>query len=137
MLKKSITYTDYNGVERTEDFWFNLSKAEIMEMEMSTTGGLAELIKKIVQVQDAPAIIKIFKDLILKAYGEKSADGKHFMKEDENGRPLADMFKQTGSVLKSFHGISSGCGMRPAKLVNGIIPADAAESQNKAIASGK
>lgn len=132
MLKKSITYTDYNGVERTEDFWFNLSKAEIMEMEMSTTGGLAELIKKIVQVQDAPAIIKIFKDLILKAYGEKSADGKHFMKEDENGRPLADMFKQTEAYSNLFMELAQDADAA-AKFVNGIIPADAAESQNKAL----
>ena len=60
MLKKTITYTDYNGSERTEDFYFNLSKAEIMEMELSTTGGLAEMIQKIVSAQDSPAIIKIF-----------------------------------------------------------------------------
>ena len=61
MLKKTITYTDYNGSERTEDFYFNLTKAEIMEMEMSTTGGLAEMIQRIVAAQDTPAIIKIFK----------------------------------------------------------------------------
>ena len=76
MLKKTITYNDYNGTQRTEDFYFNLSKAEIMEMEMGTTGGLAEMIQRIVAAQDAPAIIKVFKDLVLKAYGEKSADGK-------------------------------------------------------------
>ena len=78
MLKKTITYTDFNGTERTEDFYFNLTKAEIMEMEMGTTGGMAEMITKIVAAQDAPAIIKIFKELVLKAYGEKSADGKRF-----------------------------------------------------------
>ena len=82
MLKKSITYVDYNGTERTETFHFNLSKAELMEMEMGTTGGLAEMINKIVQTQDAPAIIKVFKDLILKAYGERSADGKRFEKKN-------------------------------------------------------
>ena len=60
MLKKTITYVDYNGVERTEDKYFNLSKAEIMEMELSTTGGLAEMITKIVAAQDTPALIKIF-----------------------------------------------------------------------------
>ena len=65
MLKKTITYTDYNGFERTEDFYFNLTKAEVVEMEMSTTGGLAEMIKKIVAAQDAPSIIAIFKKLIL------------------------------------------------------------------------
>ena len=67
MIKESITYTDYNGVERKEDFYFNLTKAEIMEMEMSTKGGLAEMIQRIVAAQDQPAIIKIFKDLIIKA----------------------------------------------------------------------
>ena len=67
MLKKNIKYTDYNGVERDEPFYFNLSKAEIMEMEMSTVGGFAEMIEKIVAAQDTPTLIKIFKDLILKA----------------------------------------------------------------------
>ena len=83
MLKKTITYTDYNGVERKEDFYFNLTKAEIMEMEMSISGGLTEMINRIVAAQDAPAIIKIFKELVLKAYGVKSPDGKRFIKSDE------------------------------------------------------
>ena len=131
MLKKTIKYTDYNGVERTEDFWFNLSKAEIMEMELSTTGGLAELIQKIVQEQDAPAIIKIFKNLVLKAYGEKSPDGKHFLKEDENGRPLADMFKQTEAYSNLFMELATDAD-EAAKFVNGIIPADAANAHKNA-----
>ena len=63
MLKKTITYKDYNDVERTEDFYFNLSKAEIMEMEMGTTGGLAEMITRVVAAQDTPSVVKIFKDL--------------------------------------------------------------------------
>ena len=82
MLKKTITYTDYNGTERTEDFYFNLTKAELMEMELSTSGGLADAIQRIVAAQDAPAIVKIFKDLVLKANGEKSPDGKRFIKSD-------------------------------------------------------
>ena len=65
MLKKTIKYEDYNGVERNEDFYFNLSEAEIMEMELSVTGGLTEMINKIVTTQDGPAIIKLFKDLVL------------------------------------------------------------------------
>ena len=71
MLKKTITYTDYNGNERTEDFYFNLTKAECMEMELSTTGGLEDMVKRIVAAQDMPALIKIWKELVLKAYGEK------------------------------------------------------------------
>ena len=131
MLKKTITYTDYNGIEKTEDFYFNLSKAEIMEMEMSTVGGLAEMIQKIVAAQDAPAIIKIFKDLILKAYGEKSPDGKHFLKEDENGRPLADKFKQTEAYSILFMELATDADAA-AKFVNGIVPVDMEKEQNKA-----
>ena len=123
MLKKTITYTDYNDVERTEDFWFNLSKAEIMEMEMSTTGGLAETIQKVVQKQDAPAIIKLFKDLVLKAYGEKSPDGKRFIKSDE----LALAFSQTEAYSNLFMELATDADAA-AKFINGIIPADAAKA---------
>lgn len=119
MLKKTITYTDYNLVERTEDFWFNLSKAEVMEMEMSTTGGLAETIQRIVQAQDAPAIIKIFKDLVLKAYGVKSPDGKRFIKSEE----LSTAFSQTEAYSQLFMELATDADAA-AKFVNGIIPAN-------------
>lgn len=122
MLKKTITYTDYNGTERTEDFYFNLSQAEIMEMEMSTKGGLAEMIKKIVAAQDAPAIIKIFKDLILKAYGEKDADGKHFIKSEEISRA----FSQTEAYSQLFMELATDAD-EAAKFVNGIVPANVSE----------
>ena len=123
MLKKTITYNDYNDVERTEDFYFNLTKAEIMEMEMTTTGGLAEMIQNIVKAQDAPAIIKIFKDLILKAYGEKSLDGKRFMKIDENGHPLSTKFAQTEAFSILFMELATDANAGAA-FVNGIMPAD-------------
>lgn len=122
MIKKPITYVDYNGVERTEDFYFNLSKAEVMEMELSTTGGLAEMIKRVVAAQDQPAIIKIFKDLILKAYGEKSADGKRFIKSDE----LSMAFSQTEAYSILFMELATDADAA-AKFVNGIVPADAAK----------
>ncbi len=117
MLKKTITYTDYNGTERTEDFYFNLTKAEIMEMEMGTTGGLAEMIKKIVKTQDAPAIIKIFKDLVLKAYGEKSADGRRFIKTDE----IKDGFAQTEAYSQLFMELATDAD-KASEFVNGIVP---------------
>lgn len=117
MLKKTITYTDYNGTERTEDFYFNLTKAEIMEMEMGTTGGLAEMIKKIVKTQDAPAIIKIFKDLVLKAYGEKSADGRRFIKTDE----IRDGFAQTEAYSQLFMELATDA-EKASEFVNGIVP---------------
>ena len=122
MLKKTITYTDYNDNERTEDFYFNLSKAEIMEMEMSTAGGLAEMITKMVATQDAPSIIKIFKELILKAYGEKSPDGKRFNKSEE----LSTAFSQTEAYSILFMELATDADAA-AKFVNGIIPADAAK----------
>ena len=122
MLKKTITYRDYNGIEYTQDFYFNLSKAEIMEMEMGTTGGLAEMITKIVAAQDAPAIIKIFKDLILKSYGEKSADGKRFIKSDE----ISTAFTQTEAYSELFMELATDA-EAAAAFVNGIIPADMAK----------
>jgi hypothetical protein len=119
MLKKTITYTDYNGSERTEDFYFNLTKAEIMEMEMSITGGLAEMITRVVNAQDHPAIIKIFKDLVLKAYGEKSPDGKRFIKSDD----LATAFSQTEAYSTLFMELATDADAA-AKFVNGIVPAN-------------
>ena len=118
MLKKTFTYVDYNGVERTEDHYFNLSKAELMEMELSTTGGLAEMINKIVAAQDAPAIVKIFKELVLKAYGQKSADGRRFIKSKE----LADEFAQTEAYSQLFMELATDADAAAA-FVNGIVPA--------------
>lgn len=127
MLKKTITYTDYNGQERTEDFYFNLNKAEIMEMEMSTAGGLAENIQKIVSAKDAPAIIKIFKDLVLRAYGEKSADGKRFIKNDE----LREAFSQTEAYSELFMQLATDDD-EAAKFINGIVPSDISQKDIKA-----
>lgn len=120
MLKKEITYTDYNGVERKETHYFNLSKAEIMEMEMSTVGGFAEMIQKVVDAQDTPSIVKIFKDLILKAYGEKSPDGKRFIKSDD----LSIAFSQTEAYSVLFMELATNA-ESAAAFVNGIVPSDA------------
>lgn len=119
MIKKTIKYTDYNGVEREEDFLFNLSKAELMEMEMGTTGGLAEMIQKIVASKDAPAIIKIFKELVLKAYGIKSDDGKRFIKSKE----IAEGFAQTEAYSILFMELATDSDAA-ANFIKGIVPAD-------------
>lgn len=129
MITETIKYTDYNGAEREEKFMFNLSKAELMEMEMGTTGGLAEMIQKIVETQDAPSIIKIFKELILKAYGEKSADGKRFIKVNDAGVPLSIGFSQTEAYSQLFMKLATDA-EAAAKFVNGIVPSDIA-SQTK------
>lgn len=130
MLKKTIKYTDYNGVEREEPFYFNLTKAEIMEMEMSTVGGFAEMIEKIVAAQDTPTLIRIFKDLILKAYGEKSPDGRGFIKLDEEGRPLSNKFVQTEAYSELFMELATDAEAATA-FINGIVPADVAKEANK------
>lgn len=123
MITETIKYTDYNGVEREEKFLFNLSKAELMEMEMGTTGGLTEMIQKIVETQDAPSIIKIFKELILKAYGEKSADGKRFIKVNDQGVPLSIGFSQTEAYSQLFMKLATDADAA-AKFVRGIVPGD-------------
>lgn len=117
MLKKTITYTDFNGMERNEDFYFNLTKAEVMEMEMSTVGGLSEMIQRIIAAQDTPSIIKVFKDLVLKSYGEKSADGKRFIKTPE----IAEAFSQTEAYSVLFMELATNADSAAA-FVNGIIP---------------
>ena len=117
MLKETIKYTDYNGVAREEDFYFNLTKAEIMEMELSTSGGLVEMIEKIVKTQDHPSIVKIFKELVLKAYGEKSPDGKRFIKSEE----LSTAFAQTEAYSELFMKLATNADAA-SKFVNGIIP---------------
>ena len=117
MLKKTITYRDYNDTERTEDFYFNLTQTEIMEMELGTTGGLAEMITRIVNAKDSPAIMRIFKDLILKAYGEKSDDGKRFIKSEA----ISTAFSQTEAYSILFMELATD-EKAAAEFVNGIIP---------------
>lgn len=127
MLKKTITYTDYNGTERTEDHYFNLSKAELAEMEMGTAGGLAEMLNRIVAAQDAPAIMKVFKELILKAYGIKSADGKRFVKSEE----ISTEFVQTEAYSVLFMELITDADAIAA-FINGIVPADMAQAAKAA-----
>lgn len=129
MLTKKIKYEDYNGNQREETFCFNLTKAELMEMEMSTSGGLAEMIQSIVQAQDAPAIIKVFKDLVLKAYGEKSPDGKRFIKVNDAGVPLSIGFSQTEAYSQLFMELATDA-EKAAEFINGIVPKDMQQDTN-------
>lgn len=117
MIKKTVTYTDYNGKERTEDFYFNLSKAELVEMELSTQNGFVEYINEIVEAEDRPTLVKIFKDLVLKAYGEKSADGRRFIKSEE----LSTAFSQTEAYTVIFMECVTD-DEAAAKFINGIMP---------------
>lgn len=117
MLKKTVTYVDYNGVERTEDFYFNLSKAEVTEMELSVRGGLSAMLEELVKTGDNARIVEIFKDLVLRSYGEKSADGKRFIKSKE----LSEAFSQTEAYSEIFMELALD-EKAAAAFVNGILP---------------
>lgn len=125
MIKKTVTYDDYNGFSRTEDFYFNLTKAEVMEMQLSTVGGLDTMLKKLVASNDMPSIIKVFKDLVLKAYGEKSPDGRRFIKNDE----LRAEFEQTEAYSIIFMELATD-DKAAAEFINGIVPKDLADQAN-------
>lgn len=123
MLKKTISYVDYDGNDRTEDFWFNLSKAEIVELQLGITGGLTKTLEKIVQEKDNKRIVEYFKDIILRAYGEKSADGRRFVKSPE----LRDAFMQTEAYSELFMELS-GNAKAAAEFINGVIPKELVEA---------
>lgn len=129
MHKEVIAYTDYNGVERKETFYFNMNEAELIEMQYGAAGGLDQTIKKIISAQDQGALINIFKKLVLDAYGVKSDDGRRFIKE-ENGRRLADDFKETPAYPILFMKLATDDDAA-AKFINEIIPVKVAEEVEK------
>lgn len=134
MLKKTITYTDYNGVERKEDFYFNFTKAELTDMNLSVQGGLQAMIQKIVDTQNVPEIAKIFKEMIFKAYGEKSSDGRRFVKSKE----ISEAFSQTEAYSELYMELATDS-KAAADFVNGVMPRElvkAAEAEGKVIEGG-
>lgn len=122
MLKKTITYRDFNDKERTEEFYFNLNEAEIIEWEMSHKGGLTEMIKRIVAAEDQPELSKLFKDLIRKSYGVKSDDGRRIIKNDA----VWEDFSQTNAYSALYMELVTN-DQAAAAFVNGIIPSDLAK----------
>lgn len=121
MIKRSFTYTDYNGNERNEEHLFNLSKAELIDLELSVVGGYKQLIENIIAAQDLPSLYKYFKELILKSYGIKSPDGKRFIKQDENGRPLVNDFIETEAYSILLEELVTNT-EKASEFVNGIMP---------------
>lgn len=121
MYKKTITYPDYNGLEITEDFYFNLTRAEIMEMELGTEGGLEQMLTRIVNAQDYVELSKYFKQIILMSYGEKSPDGKRFIKERNDGSKPCNDFKQTEAYSMLYMELATDADAA-AEFINAIIP---------------
>lgn len=128
MIKWPMTSTNFNGEEITEDLYFNLTKAEIMEMELSVDGGFGEMMQRIVNAKDMPSMIKIFKELLLKSYGVKSPDGKRFIKNDA----LREEFSQTQAYSDLFIELSTNTDSA-IKFVNGIVPQDMRPNTNDVI----
>ena len=124
MLKKTITYTDYNDHQRTEDFYFNLSKAELVELELSASGGLTVMMDRIIAAEDNPTLFKIFKDLVLKAYGVKSDDGRKFIKN----QAVRDDFAQTEAYSVLVMELVSDA-EKAAEFFNAIIPQDPGDNK--------
>ena len=121
MYAKTVTYVDYNGVERTETFYFNLSKAELSEMELTKDGGMANALTKLTKEKNFPEITKVFKDLLLKSYGEKTPDGKHFIKDLERSK----MFTYTPAYDQIYCELITNTDAAIA-FANGIMPPDIA-----------
>jgi len=136
MYIKTIEYKDYSGNMRKEDFFFNLSKAEIMEMELSKDGGFDQWITRIANAQNTPELIKLFKELILMSYGERSLDGKSFIKKDPvTGKLLRDEFEQTAAYPVLFMELATNT-EAATEFINKVIPEDAAEAIEKAKEDG-
>lgn len=126
MLSKEITYVDYNGVEKTETFYFNLTRAEIIEMEVTHPGGLAEEMERAMKAKNPIELFKLFKELIGASYGEKSPDGRRFMKSEEISRgffetPAYDQLYMQMTTDEKF----------AAEFVKGILPLDAISDDAK------
>lgn len=117
MYKKTINYTDYDGNQRTEDFYFNLNQTELKEMELSTAGGFAAKVDRIVAALDMPEIYAAFKEIVFRAYGEKSADGKYF----EKSEALSVRFSHTEAYNVLMEEITSSADAAAA-FINGVIP---------------
>lgn len=119
MIAKEIRYTDYNGVERKEKFLFHLNKAELAEMELGTKGGMSRMLEDIVAADNTQKIVDIFKNMILSAYGEKSEDGKRFIKSEE----LSIAFSQTEAYSELFMELATNT-QSAIEFVNGVMPVD-------------
>lgn len=131
MKKEVIKYTDYNGVEREEPFYFNLTDAELLELEMGTVGGFAEMVQKIVAAKDAPTIINTFKEIILKAYGVKSDDGRRFIKSPE----LSKEFSETPAYSILYMQLATDAD-KGADFILGIVPEDKSQKIDPAQIAG-
>ena len=126
MLAKEITYTDYNGTKRTETFYFYLSRAELMRMEMTCETSLRDKLIAMVKEQDKVKLYEYFEWLVLKSYGEKSEDGRHFRKSEE----ISKEFSNTEAFSELLIELCSGED-KVLAFVNGIVPTPVPKEEQK------
>ena len=117
MYKTTITYTDYNGEKHTDDFYFNMSKAELMELELIHPEGFKGWIERIIKADDRETILKTFKEIVLNSYGEKDETGRRFIKSKE----LSEAFLQTDAYSELFMRLITDADYA-SEFVNGITP---------------
>lgn len=127
MIKKLITYTDFNGAQQTDELYFNLSKAELTELQVSVNDGLDKQLKEIVTNGNAAEIIKMLKTIIAKSYGIRSEDGKRFIKREELSRDFLD----SAAYDELFIQLASDPNAA-MEFIKGILPADIAREVEKA-----
>ena len=117
MLKKTITYIDYNDTERTETHYFDLNEVEAAEMELSVEGGMSKKLEAIAKSEDKAAMFKFFKELVAKSYGIKSEDGRRFIKSEQ----ISEEFTQTRAYSKLIMELAQD-GDKLAAFFNGVMP---------------
>lgn len=132
MHKITMTYEDFNGESVTEDLYFNLSKAELLEMNFNARGGLVNYIEAIMNARDTQEIAEFFKLILVKSYGEKTPDGKHFMKTPE----IAQKFQCSVPYSELYVKLSTDAAAA-SEFINSIIPKSLLDDYKKAEAEGK
>lgn len=120
MLKKTMTTVDFGGTERTEDYYFNLTKAEIMEMELNTEGGFSAMINRIVESKSQLELAQLFKQILCKSYGVLSPDGRKFIKN----QAVLDDFMATQAFSDLYIELLEDGGKKAADFFEGVMPAD-------------
>ena len=126
MLRKEVEYKDFDGNDRKDVLWFLLNEVEITEMDLETSGGLVKYMESIIDTNDVNQLITIFKDLLIRSYGERSMDGKHFYKDDK----IRNEFVSSAAYPVLYMEMVSDAD-KAVEFINGIVPSNIREQMAK------
>lgn len=126
MLRKEVEYKDFDGNDRKDVLWFHLNEVEITEMDIETSGGLVKYMESIIDTKDVNRLITIFKDLLIRSYGERSMDGKHFYKDDK----IRNEFVSSAAYPVLYMEMVSDAN-KAVEFINGIVPSNIREQMAK------